>query len=188
MASFYLPRSLEHIKQHMVMWYLNRMNGYVSKARGTPLTEEEYENKHLTAEIDKVFAIASQHVKMDSEKAFSQIVPLIQQLLQSMQQLAPKPPTPPEVEVLRETSMAETERRAKKDAGDLQLKAQQLQQDAAESERKEQMDIALNSVDNLTKERIETARLTQRDQVLQTEQFETAIRLQQEAQRKLGEI
>lgn len=186
MASFYLPRSLEHIKQHMVMWYLNRMNGYVSKARGTPLTEEEYENKLLTAEIDKVFAVASQHVKLDSEKAFSQIVPLVQQLLQSMQQLAPKPPEPPEVAVLRETSMAETQRRAQKDQAEIQLKTQQLQQEAAESERKDQMDIALNSVDNLTKERIETARLTQKDQELQTAQFETAIRLQQEAQRNLG--
>ena len=189
MASFSLPRTLEHIKQHMVMWYLNRMNGYVTKARGDKrLTEEEYENKQLTAEIDKVFALASQHVKLDSEKAFSQILPLVQQLMQSMQQLAPKPQLPPEAQVLRETSMAETERRAKKDAGELQLKSQQLQQDAAEFDRKEQMDIALNSVDNLTKERIETARLTQKDQELQAEQFDTAIRLQNEAQRKLGEI
>ena len=188
MASFYLPRSLEHIKQHMVMWYLNRMNGYVTKSRGDKvLTEEEYENKALTAEIDKVFALASQHVKMDSEKAFSQIVPLVQQLMQSMQQLSPKPELPPEAMVLRETSMAETERRAKKDAQDAQLKTQQMQQDATEAERKEQLEIALNSVDNLTKERIETARLTQKDQELQTEQFDTAIRLQQEVQRKLGE-
>ena len=187
MASFSLPRSLEHIKQHMVMWYLNRMNGYVTKARGDKvLTEEEYENKQLTAEIDKVFALASQHVKLDSEKAFSQIVPLVQKLMESMQQLSPKPQLPPEAMVLRETSMAETERRAKKDAGELQLKAQQLQQDATEFDRKEQMDIALNSVDNLTKERIETARLTQKDQELQAEQFDTAIRLQQEAQRNLG--
>jgi chaperonin GroES len=187
MASFSLPRSLEHIKQHMVMWYLNRMNGYVTKSRGDKmLTEEDYENKQLTAEIDKVFAIASQHVKLDSEKAFSQIVPMLQQLLQSMQQLAPKPQLPPEAQVLRETSMAETERRAKKDAGELALKGQQLQKDAAEFDRKEQMDIALNSVDNLTKERIETARLTQKDQELQAEQFDTAIRLQQEAQRNLG--
>ena len=189
MASFSLPRSLEHIKQHMVMWYLNRMNGYVTKSRGDKvLTEEDYENKQLTAEIDKVFAMASQHVKLDSDKAFSQIVPLVQQLMQSIQQLSPKPQLPPEAMVLRETSMAETERRAKKDAGELQLKAQALQQDAAEFDRKEQMDIALNSVDNLTKERIETARLTQKDQMLQAEQFETAIRLQQEAQRKLGDF
>lgn len=187
MASYSLPRSLEHIKQHMVMWYLNRMNGYVTKSRGDKmLTEEDYENKQLTAEIDKVFAIASQHVKLDSEKAFSQIVPMLQQLLKSMQELAPKPQLPPEAMVLRETSMAETERRAKKDAGELELKAQALQQGAAEFDRKEQMDIALNSVDNLTKERIETARLTQKDQELQAEQFDTAIRLQQEAQRNLG--
>jgi hypothetical protein len=187
MASFSLPRSLEHIKQHMVMWYLNRMNGYVTKARGDKvLTEEEYENRQLTAEIDKVFALASQHVQLDSEKAFSKIVPLVQQLMESMQKLTPKPELPPEAMVLRETSMAETERRAKKDAGELQLKAQQLQQDATEFDRKEQMDIALNSVDNLTKERIETARLTQKDQELQAEQFDTAIRLQNEAQRNLG--
>jgi hypothetical protein len=189
MASYALPRSLEHIKQHMVMWYLNRMNGYVTKSRGDKvLTEEEYENKKLTSEIDKVFAIASQHVKLDSEKAFSQIIPLVQQLLQSMQQLAPKPQLPPEAMVLRETSMAETERRAKKDSAEIDLKTQQMQQDAAQEERQEQLDIALNSVDNLTKERIETARLTQKDQELQNEQFETAIRLQQEVQRKLGEI
>ncbi len=189
MASFYLPRSLEHIKQHMVLWYLNRMNGYVAKARGDKLvTEQEYEDKRLTAEIDKVFAVASQHVKMDSEKAFSKIVPLIQQLLQAMQQLSPQPPLPPEAQVLRETSMAETERRAKRDQAEMALKGQQLQLEAAESDRKEQMDIALNAVDNLTKERIETARLTQKDQELQAEQFETAIRLQQEAQRNLGAI
>ena len=189
MASYALPRSLEHIKQHMVMWYLNRMNGYVTKSRGDKvLTEEEYENKKLTSEIDKVFAIASQHVKLDSDKAFSQIVPLVQQLMQSMQQLAPKPQLPPEAMVLRETSMAETERRAKKDDAEIGLKTQQMQQDAAQEERQEQLDIALNSVDNLTKERIETARLTQKDQELQNEQYETAIRLQQEVQRKLGEI
>jgi aspartate-semialdehyde dehydrogenase len=105
-----------------------------------------------------------------------------------MQQLAPKPQLPPEAMVLRETSMAETERRAKKDSAEIDLKTQQMQQDAAQEERQEQLDIALNSVDNLTKERIETARLTQKDQELQNEQFETAIRLQQEVQRKLGEI
>ena len=186
-ASFFLPRALEHIKQHMVLWYLNRMNGYVAKSRGDKiLTEVEYENKVLTAEIDKMFAMASQHVKIDSEKAFAKIVPVVQQLMQSMKQLTPQPQLPPEAQVLRETSMAETQRRAQRDQAEMQLKTQQMQMDAEESKRKDDMDIALNSVNNLTKERIETARLTQRDEALQSEQFETAIRLQQEAQRNLG--
>mgnify|MGYP003336429737 FL=1 len=189
MASFYLPRSLEHIKQHMVLWYLNRMNGYVTKSRrGRMVTEQDYENKRLTAEIDKTFALASQHVQMDSQQAFAQVVPKIQQLLQAMQQLTPQPQLPPEAQVLRETSLAETQRRAQRDQAELALDGQKLQQEAAQSQRRDDLDIALNSVDNLTKERIETARLTQKDQELQTEQYDTAIRLQQEAQRNLGAI
>ena len=189
MASFYLPRSLEHIKQHMVLWYLNRTNGYVMQVRdGKPVTEAEYENKRLTAELDKVFAVTSQHVMLDAQKAFSKIVPLIQQLLQAMQQLTPKPQLPPEAQVLMDTSMAETQRRAKRDEGELGLQAQKMQLEAAETQRREQLDVALNASNNLTKERIETARLTQKDQELQTEQFETAIRLQNEAQRNLGAI
>ena len=165
------------------------MNGYVTKSRrGRMVTEQDYENKRLTAEIDKTFALASQHVKLDSEKAFSKIVPLIQQLLQAMQQLTPQPQLPPEAQVLRETSLAETQRRAQRDQAELALDGQKLQQEAAQSQRRDDLDIALNSVDNLTKERIETARLTQKDQELQTEQYDTAIRLQQEAQRNLGAI
>ena len=151
MASFYLPRSLEHIKQHMVMWYLNRMNGYVAKSRGGELvTEEEYENRKYTGELDKLFALASRHVFMDTEKAFGQVVPKIQELLQTMQQLTPKPQLPPEAQVLMDTSMAETQRRAQRDQGELQLNAQKLQLDAAQKDRRDQLDVALNAADNLT--------------------------------------
>lgn len=197
MASFYLPRALEHIKQHMVLWYLNRMNGYVAKARGNKMvTEEEYENKRITAEIDKTFALASRHVRMDSDQAFAKIVPLIQQLLQAMQQLSPKPPVPPDVEALVQTSMAETQRRAQRDQGELQLQAQKQQSQTqidmarlqSENQRfaeDKQIEVALNANDNLTQERIKSAELTRDAARLQTEQYETAIRLQNEAQRQI---
>jgi hypothetical protein len=197
MASIYLPRALEHIKQHMVLWYLGRMNGYIAKARGEPMAESDYENKMLTAEIDKTFAIASQHVMKDSQSAFSQVVPKLQQLLQSMQQLTPQQPLPPEAQVLKETSLAETQRRAQRDQAEMQLKGADMQQQGqidmarlqSEQQRatqRDQLDVALNATNNLTKERIETARLTQRDEQLQAEQFETALKLQNEAQRNLG--
>jgi hypothetical protein len=136
-------------------------------------------------------------VKDDSTQAFQQILPLIQQLLQAMQQLTPQPQLPPEAMVLRETSMAETQRRAQRDQAEMQLKGQDMQQKAqlemarlqSEQQRaaeRDQLDVALNATDNLTKERIETARLTQQDERLQAEQYETAIRLQNEAQRNLG--
>jgi len=198
MASIFLPRALEHIKQHMILWYLNRSQGYVSKLRnGKFVTEEEYENQRMTAEIDKVYAVVSQHVKQDSEKAFGQILPLVQQLLEAMKQMTPQPQLPPEAQVLKETSLAETQRRAQRDQAEMQLKGADMQQkgqlnmarmqaDMQRAEARDQLDVALNATNNLTKERIETARLTQRDEQLQAEQFETAIRLQNEAQRTLG--
>ena len=198
MASIFLPRALEHIKQHMILWYLNRSQGYVTKLRnGKPVTEEEYENQRMTAEIDKVYAVVSQHVKQDSEKAFGQILPLVQQLLDAMKQLTPQPQLPPEAQVLKETSLAETQRRAQRDQAEMQLKGADMQQkgqlnmarmqaDMQRAEARDQLDVALNATNNLTKERIETARLTQKDEQLQAEQFETAIRLQNEAQRTLG--
>ena len=197
MASFYLPRVLEHIKQHMVLWYLGRMNGYLSKARGEPMAESDYENKQLTAEIDKTFAIASRHVMQDSQAAFNQVVPKLQQLMQAMQQLTPQPQLPPEAQVLKETSLAETQRRAQRDQAEMQLKGADMQQrgqidmarlqgDQQRAAERDQLDVALNATNNLTKERIATAQLTQKDEQLQAEQYETAIRLQNEAQRTLG--
>jgi hypothetical protein len=161
------------------------------------MAESDYENKMLTAEIDKTFAIASQHVMKDSQSAFSQVVPKLQQLLQSMQQLTPQQPLPPEAQVLKETSLAETQRRAQRDQAEMQLKGADMQQQGqidmarlqSEQQRatqRDQLDVALNATNNLTKERIETARLTQRDEQLQAEQFETALKLQNEAQRNLG--
>jgi hypothetical protein len=198
MASIYLPRALEHVKQHMILWYLNRSQGYVTKLRnGRPVTEAEYEDKTLTAQIDKVYALVSQHVKSDAEQAFGKILPLVGQLLQAMQQMTPQPQLPPEAQVLKETAMAETQRRTQRDQAEMQLKGADMQQQGqidvarlqAEQQRaaeRDQIDVALNASDNLTRERIETARLTQEDDRLRTEQLETAIRLQNEAQRNLG--
>lgn len=194
----YLPKALDHIKQHMSMWYLNRMNGYVMKAMNNrDISEEEYKNKRFTSEIDKMYALASQHVQMDVEGAFAKIIPMLQQLIQTMQQMAPKPQLPPEAQVLMETSMAETQRRAQRDQAEMQIQTQKVQQQAQlEAARLQnendkflvdkQIDVAINANDNLTQERIKSAELTRDAAKLQTEQYETAIRLQNEAQRNLG--
>jgi hypothetical protein len=198
----FLPKVLEHIKQHMVLWYLTRTQGYVAKSRnGQPITEAEYENKRLTAQLDRVFALASQHVDMDTQPVFQNVMPVVMQLVQTMQQAAQaqqqQVPLPPDAQVVMQTSMAETNRRAARDQAEMQIQAQKLAQDAqlemarlqSDQQRADmdnQIDVALNANDNLTKERIESARLSQEDAKLRNEQFETAIRLQNEAQRRLG--
>jgi hypothetical protein len=171
------------------------MNGYVTKSTGK--TDVDYANPKFTAEIDKIYALASQHVAMDSQQAFKGVMPVIQQMIQMMQQNKQQAPLPPEAQVLMQTSMAETQRRAAKDQADLQLadkrltqegqeSAARLQAEMAKQQQQDSVKMSTNSADNLTKERIESAKLTRDAAKLQQEQAVTAMELQKEAQRNLG--
>ena len=168
-APAYLPKAVEHIKQHIVLWYLNRMNGYVQRSLGSKLPEYDLHEDPKT--IDKLFGAASQHVDMDAEQTLQGIMPVIQQLMQNLQQFKPQPQMPPDVKVLLDTSMAETQRRQARDQAEMQLKDQALaakiQMDMQELQMKQQREmeemqlkLAIAAGDNETKERIETARLT----------------------------
>mgnify|MGYP003642840843 CR=1 FL=1 len=164
-----LPKAVEHIKQHIVLWYLNRMNGYVQKSLGEKLPDYELSNDPKA--IDKLFALASQHVEMDADQTLSGIMPVIQQLVQGLQQFKPVPPMSPDSKVLLDTSMAETQRRTQRDQAELALKdkelAAKIEMDMADLQQRQQRDmeemqlrLAIAVGDNEMKERIETARLT----------------------------
>jgi hypothetical protein len=147
-APQFLPNCIEHIKQHMTLWYLNRMNGYVSNLRGgKPVTD--YDNPKLTGIIDQLYATVGQHVALDSQQVFSQILPQIQQLQQMVQQSAAPAQLPPDAQVVKDTAMAETQRKAARDQQDVQMDVQQMQSD-----------IAKHKMDNDTKVAIENAKLT----------------------------
>ena len=192
-----LPQMVEHLKQHISMWYLNRMNGYVVKTLGRQATD--YDDPKVTPEADKLMAIASQHVTMDTQKVFAQVVPELQNMMQTMQKLKQgnTPPMTPEAQVLLQTSMAETQRLTAKDQADNQLNVQKLQnqqqldvakltQSKQQFESEQQLEVAMQTEKNLTQERIESARLTRDAAKLQQEQVKTATQLQNEAQTYLG--
>ena len=168
-APAYLPKSVEHIKQHIVLWYLGRMTGYVQKAMGQKLPD--YDLQKDPKAVDKLFALASQHVEMDADATLKGIMPVIQQLVQGLQQFKPQPQLSPDAKVLLDTSMAETQRRAKRDEAELGLKdkelASKIQMDMAKLQQDQQRDmeemqlkLAIATGDRDMKERIETARLT----------------------------
>ena len=192
-----LPQMVEHIKQHLSMWYLNRMNGYVVKTLGRQATD--YDNPQVTPEADKLMAIASQHVSLDTQKVFAQVVPELQKMMQTIQQLkqGQTPPMTPEAQVLLQTSMAETQRLTAKDQADNKLAVQKLQnqqqldvaklqQSQQQFSAEQQLEVAMQTEKNLTQERIESARLTRDAAKLQQEQVKTATELQREAQTYLG--
>ena len=145
----FLNNLIEHIKQHMTLWYLNRSNGYVTKARGKPITD--YDDPALTPTIDKLYTTVGAHVMLDTQEVFSQFGQAFQQLIQVAQQRqqAAKQALPPDAQVVKETSMAETQRKTQKDQADMQYDQAKLQ-----------ADVQKTALDNQTKIAIENAKLT----------------------------
>jgi valyl-tRNA synthetase len=186
-----------HMQEHFGLWYQSRMNEYVEKAlRGK---EVDYDDPRVTPKADKLYALASQHVQQDSEQTFAHVMPIFQQMMQQIQQLKQQaqPPMDADAQALVQTSMAETQRRAQRDQTDAQLAQAKLQADQALSQAKlkadadkfmaeKQLDIAMSAEDNLTKERIESAKLTHEGGKLQHEQVKTALGLENQAQNFLG--
>lgn len=144
----YLNNLIEHVKQHMTLWYLNRSNGYVEQSTGKPV--DDYDDPKLTSTIDKVYTTVGAHVMLDTQQVFGQFAPTFQALVQMAQQRNQKQQVlPPDAQVVKDTSMAETQRKAQKDQADVQLAQAKLQKDMQE-----------HAMDNQTKIAIENAKLT----------------------------
>jgi hypothetical protein len=169
-APAFLPNAVEHIKQHMTLWYLNRMNGYVTNLRGGKPVND-YENPKLTAIIDKLYATVGQHVALDSEQVFQQILPQLQQLQQALQANAKPAVLPPDAQVVKDTAMAETQRKAAKDQQDAQIAQAKIQdgqmrgqaemQAAAQRDQQNgQLQLQIARINNQARVEIENAKLT----------------------------
>ena len=160
------------------------MNQYVEQAHGEPI--KDYENSALVADIDKLYALASQHMQLDVQQAFAKVGPVIQQIMQMVEQNKPQPEMTGDDIVMMQTSMAETQRRAAKDKVDAGLEVQRMQNDQLDKNRQQQIQIALDANDNLSQERIKSAELTHDGEILQHEQQKTALSALQGAQQNLG--
>jgi hypothetical protein len=146
----YLNNLIEHIKQHMTLWYLNRSNGYVAQSRGGKPVDN-YDDPLLTGAIDQVYTAVGAHVALDTQEVFQQFAPAFMKLIQQAQQRqqAQKQVLPPDAQVVHDTSMAETQRKTQKDQADIQLAQAKLQKDMQE-----------HAMDNQTKIAIENSKLT----------------------------
>ncbi len=186
-APQFMPKAMEHIKQHIVLWYLGRAKGYVSKSLGGEL-HENYALAVNPKDIDRLYSMAGQHISLDSEETLQGIMPTIQQMIQAAQQYKPQPPLTADAKVLLDTSMAETQRRAQRDQAEMQLKDREMAADAeremarlqkdyelAMEEQKYKMSIAMGDLE--MKERIETARLTRDAARLKFDQDKSAVEL-----------
>lgn len=182
-APEFVPAVLDHVKQHMMLWYTQRMDTYAEGEAG--VKKEKYENVKDIRGVDRAMALASHKLTSDTQAGFQQFMPIIGQLMQTAQQLAPKPPQDPDSQAMLQASAAETQRRAARDQADIGLKKLQLQQEDTAEQRKEQIQAAMNSEDNLTEERIRTLQLSLDAAKVKKEQEESAIALNENVQKNL---
>ena len=144
----YLNNLIEHLKQHMTLWYLNRTNGYVEDSIGKPV--DDYDDPELTSTIDKVYTTVGAHVMLDTQQVFGQFQQALNQLVQTAQQQSQKPQAlPPDAQVVKDTSMAETQRKTQADQAKNQIDQQRLA-----------IDMQKHQLDSQTKIEIENAKLT----------------------------
>jgi len=112
-----IPGMLQHLKEHMVYWYSTYLYEKTSDMVGMPLEKFlEGKDKDVSAEVDRVLAMASQRFMPDVDQSLQGVPPVIQQAQQFLQTLKPPPPEDP-----AKLLMAETQRKAQYDQGKLEL-------------------------------------------------------------------
>jgi hypothetical protein len=190
-APAYLPKAVEHIKQHLTLWYLSNVDKYTSEALGRKF--DIMKIQPIMQEAQKLISVASQQVHMDSAQNLQQqVMPIIQQMLATVQKMKGQSNVPPDpnvmaqVKALQETAMAETQRKTAKDQADMEFKRQDMMAISQEKANELQAKVLMNTEDNLTEERIKTAELTRDAARLQNEQMQTAIDAQNKLQSDLG--
>jgi len=170
-APTYIPAILNHIKEHIAMWYASSVFELGNEAAGTDIGKllKELKDADGKRAFDGMLAEASQTVAQTAGNVFAALPPVIQQAQAVMQQFAPQPPVDPSVQL----AQAQLQAQAQRDAQRAQIDAQRLQLTAAQTQQKAQLDTAKLQLDAQQ----EQARLAADQQAEQ-----------QETQRKMAEM
>ena len=175
-APTFMPACLEHIKQHLVLWYLQHTDTIASISLGRPF--EAFKVGAIPYEAQQMLQVVGQHVNQDAQRVLAQqVMPAIQQMLQTLQKMSQQnqQPTDPnimaQVKALTDTQMAETNRKAAYDKAKLSLDAQKQQLDAKAKEQ---------SI--ISQQQIEDAKLTHNANVMTLEKQFEAQQAQSEQQ------
>lgn len=132
-----LPVMMQHIKEHIVLWYAQEVFDTASDVMtGEDLEERMRETKDPKAKqaLDRMIAEASLTVVQAAPKAFAQLQPVIAEALQMMQKLAPQMPQDPAAQV----AMADVQMRGEIGKEKNQLEGMKAQTAAQAEARKQQ--------------------------------------------------
>ena len=158
-APQFIPAIMNHIKEHIVLWYATHVFEVASSAAGQDISEfQKVKAPEVKREFDQLLAATSQKVVPDAARAFGAIPQIVQQAMGMMQQLqGMAAPQDPKVAA----QMAEVQRKASADQANIQVKQAELQLAQAKLQREEQQ-VAQRQADNLKREMLKQDRLDNR--------------------------
>ena len=144
-APTFIPAILNHIKEHIALWYATSVFDLGTEATGEDIGDmlKEIRDPEAKRAFDGMLAEASQTVVAEATNVFASLPPVIQQAQQIMQQLAPQPPMDPNVQLVQQQMQMQAQRDQQRSAID----AQKLQLTAQDAQQKAQMDAAKLQLD-----------------------------------------
>jgi len=144
-APTFIPAILNHLKEHIALWYATSVFDLGSEATGTDIGEmlKEIRDPEAKQAFDAMLAEASQTVAAQAAEVFASLPPVIAQAQQIMQQFAPQAPVDPNVQLAQQQIQAQAQREQQRSAID----AQKLQLTAQDAQQKAQMDAAKLQLD-----------------------------------------
>lgn len=161
-----IPILLDHLREHMVLWYVSRMVDVASEAAGQPI--EKLLVKASTEEkkaFDQVMAAASQSVVKEVNASLQALPPIIEQAVQLLQSMAPPNMDDPKAEIAKQEvarkqaadqanmAVKQAEMADKQQEREVLLAIEQQRQQAelAREQMRQQAEDARNNVDNQTR-------------------------------------
>jgi chaperonin GroES len=124
-APTYLPGILEHIKEHLALWYAATVLELAEDTSGIDISEDMKNLKDDEAKraFDRMLAEASQTVVTDATEVFAALPPVIAQAMTMMEQLTPPPPPDPRTALEGQKLQAQQQR----DQAQMQIEGQKMQ-------------------------------------------------------------
>jgi len=128
-----LPILLEHVKEHVVLWYVSQIVDVASEAVGENIGKLQKDaTQEEKKELDKLLAAASQAVNQQAEQTLGAIPQIVEQAIELLQSFRPPMPQDPSASLMK----AEVERKTAADQAKMQIETQKLQmQQQTEAQR-----------------------------------------------------
>lgn len=132
MAGTFIPTIMNHIKEHMALWYATHIFETASAAAGQDISEfQKIKDKDVKKSFDGLLAAASTRVMPGAAQAFQAIPDIVEKSVTMMQQMQSMNAQP---DMVAQAAMAETQRKAAMDQANIQLDQQRLQLDAQKAQ------------------------------------------------------